>query len=163
VDWHRQEDEGARIYNRAVNDLDMGGDKLALDPLPHGILDRRGIVPSPKGRWRWGSSAEEIFGFRLSPPHPRGEFCGSANHDSPLKAGTPTMVTSQEAQFIDRLTVLRAGTNRPQEKAMKIVIIGATGTIGKAVVKALSTRHDIVPVSHSKGTPPCGPRFKGVN
>jgi NAD(P)-dependent dehydrogenase (short-subunit alcohol dehydrogenase family) len=34
---------------------------------------------------------------------------------------------------------------------MKIVIIGATGTIGQAVVKALSTRHDIVPVSHSKG------------
>jgi NAD(P)-dependent dehydrogenase (short-subunit alcohol dehydrogenase family) len=34
---------------------------------------------------------------------------------------------------------------------MKVVIVGATGTIGQAVAEALSVRHEIVPVSHSKG------------
>lgn len=34
---------------------------------------------------------------------------------------------------------------------MKIVVVGATGTIGRAVVEALSARHEIIPVSHSKG------------
>jgi NAD(P)-dependent dehydrogenase (short-subunit alcohol dehydrogenase family) len=34
---------------------------------------------------------------------------------------------------------------------MKVVVIGATGTIGQAVVQALSGRHEIVPVSHAKG------------
>ena len=32
---------------------------------------------------------------------------------------------------------------------MRILVIGATGTIGRAVVDALSGRHDIVPASHS--------------
>lgn len=31
---------------------------------------------------------------------------------------------------------------------MRILVIGATGTIGRAVVEALSDRHDIVPVSY---------------
>ena len=34
---------------------------------------------------------------------------------------------------------------------MKVVIVGATGTIGRAVAEALSGRHEIIPVSHSKG------------
>ncbi|HEY3412735.1 MAG TPA: short chain dehydrogenase [Armatimonadota bacterium] len=34
---------------------------------------------------------------------------------------------------------------------MKIIVIGATGTIGKAVVQALSPRHQIVPVARSSG------------
>jgi NAD(P)-dependent dehydrogenase (short-subunit alcohol dehydrogenase family) len=34
---------------------------------------------------------------------------------------------------------------------MKIIIIGATGTIGKAVAQALSSRHQIVRVAHSSG------------
>ena len=34
---------------------------------------------------------------------------------------------------------------------MRIVVIGATGTIGKAVVTALAERHEVVPVAHSKG------------
>lgn len=34
---------------------------------------------------------------------------------------------------------------------MRIVIIGASGTIGQTVAQAFSARHDIVPVSHSKG------------
>jgi NAD(P)-dependent dehydrogenase (short-subunit alcohol dehydrogenase family) len=34
---------------------------------------------------------------------------------------------------------------------MRIVVIGATGTIGRAVAHALSERHQVVPVSHSKG------------
>jgi NAD(P)-dependent dehydrogenase (short-subunit alcohol dehydrogenase family) len=33
---------------------------------------------------------------------------------------------------------------------MRVVVVGATGTIGQAVVQALSARHDIVPVSLSK-------------
>jgi NAD(P)-dependent dehydrogenase (short-subunit alcohol dehydrogenase family) len=33
---------------------------------------------------------------------------------------------------------------------MRVVVIGATGTIGQAVVHALSARHEIVLVSHSK-------------
>ena len=34
---------------------------------------------------------------------------------------------------------------------MRVVIIGASGTIGKAVVKSLSQNHDIVQVAHTKG------------
>jgi NAD(P)-dependent dehydrogenase (short-subunit alcohol dehydrogenase family) len=34
---------------------------------------------------------------------------------------------------------------------MRILVIGATGTIGSAVVKALAARHDVVAVAHTKG------------
>ena len=34
---------------------------------------------------------------------------------------------------------------------MKIIVVGASGTIGRAVAAALSERHEVVPVSHSKG------------
>jgi NAD(P)-dependent dehydrogenase (short-subunit alcohol dehydrogenase family) len=34
---------------------------------------------------------------------------------------------------------------------MKIIIIGATGTIGKGIVAMLSPQHDIIPVGHSSG------------
>ncbi|HEY0510253.1 MAG TPA: short chain dehydrogenase [Thermoanaerobaculia bacterium] len=34
---------------------------------------------------------------------------------------------------------------------MRIIVIGATGTIGKAVVKALSGRHEVVQVGHRGG------------
>jgi NAD(P)-dependent dehydrogenase (short-subunit alcohol dehydrogenase family) len=37
------------------------------------------------------------------------------------------------------------------EKPMKIVVIGATGTIGGAVVKLLSQRHQVIAVSRSSG------------
>ena len=33
---------------------------------------------------------------------------------------------------------------------MKVVLIGATGTIGSAIARALADRHDVIPVSHSK-------------
>jgi len=33
---------------------------------------------------------------------------------------------------------------------MKVIVIGATGTIGSAVVRALGSRHDVIPVSFSK-------------
>src|SRR5271157_946577 len=33
---------------------------------------------------------------------------------------------------------------------MKVIVIGATGTIGKAVVQAIGNRHDVIPVSGSK-------------
>jgi NAD(P)-dependent dehydrogenase (short-subunit alcohol dehydrogenase family) len=35
---------------------------------------------------------------------------------------------------------------------MRVVVVGATGTIGKAVVKALAPRHEVVPVTHQSGT-----------
>lgn len=34
---------------------------------------------------------------------------------------------------------------------MKVVVIGATGTIGQAVVELLSTRHSVIPVGRSSG------------
>jgi NAD(P)-dependent dehydrogenase (short-subunit alcohol dehydrogenase family) len=34
---------------------------------------------------------------------------------------------------------------------MKIIVVGATGTIGQAVVKELSKRHTVIPVSHKHG------------
>jgi uncharacterized protein YbjT (DUF2867 family) len=34
---------------------------------------------------------------------------------------------------------------------MKIIVVGGTGTIGKAVVKELSSRHSIVTVGHTSG------------
>ena len=33
---------------------------------------------------------------------------------------------------------------------MKVIVVGATGTIGRAVVQALGNRHEVVPVSLSK-------------
>lgn len=33
---------------------------------------------------------------------------------------------------------------------MKVIIIGATGTIGRAVVQAIGNRHEVIPVSFSK-------------
>ena len=33
---------------------------------------------------------------------------------------------------------------------MKVVVVGATGTIGSAVVKAIGSRHKVIPVSFSK-------------
>jgi NAD(P)-dependent dehydrogenase (short-subunit alcohol dehydrogenase family) len=33
---------------------------------------------------------------------------------------------------------------------MKVVVIGATGTIGRAVVQAIRNRHEVIPVSFSK-------------
>ena len=38
---------------------------------------------------------------------------------------------------------------------MRILLIGATGTIGSAVVAKLAPRHEIVPVSRSKATLKC--------
>ena len=35
---------------------------------------------------------------------------------------------------------------------MRVIVIGGTGTIGSAVVKRLSTRHEVVVVGHKKGT-----------
>ena len=34
---------------------------------------------------------------------------------------------------------------------MRVVVIGATGTIGKAVVKQLAGRHEVVSVGHNSG------------
>ena len=31
---------------------------------------------------------------------------------------------------------------------MRIAVVGATGTIGRAVVEALASRHEVIPVSH---------------
>ncbi len=33
---------------------------------------------------------------------------------------------------------------------MKVIVVGATGTIGRAIVKAIGNRHEVVPVSFSK-------------
>ena len=33
---------------------------------------------------------------------------------------------------------------------MKVIVIGATGTIGRAIVQTIGTRHEVVPVSFSK-------------
>lgn len=38
---------------------------------------------------------------------------------------------------------------------MKIIVIGGTGTIGTAVVKELSPRHEVVVIGHSKGDIKC--------
>lgn len=34
---------------------------------------------------------------------------------------------------------------------MRVIVVGGTGTIGSAVVAALSTRHDVVTVGHKSG------------
>lgn len=34
---------------------------------------------------------------------------------------------------------------------MKVLVIGATGIIGRAVVEALSARHDVLQAGHSSG------------
>ena len=33
---------------------------------------------------------------------------------------------------------------------MRVIVIGATGTIGRAVVQAIGNRHEVIPVSFSK-------------
>ena len=33
---------------------------------------------------------------------------------------------------------------------MKVIVIGATGTIGKAIVQEISDRHEVITVSNSK-------------
>lgn len=44
-----------------------------------------------------------------------------------------------------------ARSKQPMEKPMQIVVIGATGTIGGAVVKLLRQRHQVIAVSRSSG------------
>ena len=34
---------------------------------------------------------------------------------------------------------------------MRVIVVGATGTIGRAVVEALTPRHDVIAVSHRQG------------
>lgn len=34
---------------------------------------------------------------------------------------------------------------------MRVIVIGGTGTIGRAVVKALSPQHEVVAVGHQRG------------
>ena len=38
-----------------------------------------------------------------------------------------------------------------EKQAMRVIVIGGTGTIGRAVVKALSAKHEVVAVGHQKG------------
>ncbi|MBZ6075975.1 short chain dehydrogenase [Microvirga sp. WGZ8] len=38
-----------------------------------------------------------------------------------------------------------------EEAGMRVIVVGATGTIGTAVVAALAGRHEVISVSHSKG------------
>jgi dTDP-4-dehydrorhamnose reductase len=33
---------------------------------------------------------------------------------------------------------------------MKVIVIGATGTIGRAIVQAIGNRHEVIPVSFNK-------------
>src|SRR5512135_551524 len=35
-----------------------------------------------------------------------------------------------------------------RSQTMRIVVVGATGTIGRAVVEALASRHEVLPVGH---------------
>jgi NADPH:quinone reductase-like Zn-dependent oxidoreductase len=42
------------------------------------------------------------------------------------------------------------GTEK-QEKPMKVIIIGATGTIGTAVARSLAEHHQVVRVGHARG------------
>jgi len=37
-----------------------------------------------------------------------------------------------------------------EDHSMKVIVIGATGTIGRAVVQAVGERHEVIPVSFSK-------------
>lgn len=41
-----------------------------------------------------------------------------------------------------------------KEKTMKVLVIGATGTVGSAVVKELATRHEIIAASRSSASYP---------
>jgi NAD(P)-dependent dehydrogenase (short-subunit alcohol dehydrogenase family) len=64
-----------------------------------------------------------------------------------LRLRTGAIPLSLHRLYHDRPVSLDPGV----EKIMKVVIVGATGTIGRAVAEALSGRHEIIPVSHSKG------------
>ena len=37
-----------------------------------------------------------------------------------------------------------------EDHVMKVIVIGATGTIGRAIVQAIGKRHEVIPVSFSK-------------
>jgi NAD(P)-dependent dehydrogenase (short-subunit alcohol dehydrogenase family) len=37
-----------------------------------------------------------------------------------------------------------------EDKFMKVIVIGATGTIGRAVVQAIGSRHEVIPASFSR-------------
>src|SRR5215211_1342355 len=41
--------------------------------------------------------------------------------------------------------------DRTGESAMRVIVIGATGTIGRAAADALAARHEVVRVGHSGG------------
>jgi NAD(P)-dependent dehydrogenase (short-subunit alcohol dehydrogenase family) len=71
-------------------------------------------------------------------PQPSGGGRGSERSSAPSRWAT-----------ILRLDIIPAGSH--EETGMKIVIIGATGTIGGAVATALGGNHEIVAVSRSAG------------
>lgn len=41
---------------------------------------------------------------------------------------------------------------------MRVIVIGGTGTVGSAVVKELSSRHEVVPIGHNTGNLICDMR-----
>jgi NAD(P)-dependent dehydrogenase (short-subunit alcohol dehydrogenase family) len=55
--------------------------------------------------------------------------------------------------FIETVQEILCGLdiiNNWEDHAMKVILIGATGTIGRAVAQAIGSRHEVIPVSFSK-------------
>jgi NAD(P)-dependent dehydrogenase (short-subunit alcohol dehydrogenase family) len=72
------------------------------------------------------------------------EIPGDAFHFRPLLSDVILLSGAAQKPFES------ARSFAQEDCAMKVIVIGATGTIGRAVVQAIGSRHEVIPVSFSK-------------
>jgi NAD(P)-dependent dehydrogenase (short-subunit alcohol dehydrogenase family) len=68
---------------------------------------------------------------------------------------TPRTLLNQQTSdiiYLEKFKRLFRGFNIIvwEDRAMKVIVVGATGTIGSAVVQAIGSSHEVIPVSFSK-------------
>ena len=114
---------------------------------------RRSGVRHARVALRGGTAQYEILrcccggpsGYSALPPHPASPPTRRPQHHS-----MSSTARNRLHALHDQESRLHCATHNRRRTAMRVIVIGGTGTIGTAVVKLLSTRHDVVTVGHTR-------------